>query len=114
MPDNIQITKQISNIRNELHELGVLLKNKEYNTKIRKINYRMASESSVLHFGRLWENAIKITKYLLRHIIGEQKLTFEELYILVTQINFQPITLSSSDSNDLNPLTPDHFLIDVC
>lgn len=49
MPDNIQITKQISSIRNELHELGILLKNKEYNTKIRKINYRMAPESSALH-----------------------------------------------------------------
>ena len=67
------------------------------------------------HFGGLWESAVKSSKHHLRRVIGNQQLTFEELYTLLTQVesclNSRPLTPLSSDSRDLNPLTPGHFLI---
>ncbi|XP_029346336.1 uncharacterized protein LOC115034258 [Acyrthosiphon pisum] len=70
---------------------------------------------AVPHFGGLWEAAIKSSKYHMKHIIGTQILTFEEMLTLVTRIerilNSRPLTPVSSDPNDLVPLTPGHFLI---
>ena len=67
------------------------------------------------HFGGLWEAAIKSTKHHLRRVIGNACLTFEEFGTLLAQIeaclNSRPLTTSSSDPNDLQPLTPAHFLI---
>lgn len=68
------------------------------------------------HFGRLWEAAIKSSKFHLKHVIGQQVLTFEELHTLVTRIegilNSQPLTQASIDPHDLCALTPGHFLIE--
>ena len=67
------------------------------------------------HFGRLWEAAVKSTKYHLRRVIGEQHLTFEELSTLLHQIeaclNSRPFIAMSDDPGDLSVLTPGHFLI---
>ncbi|XP_046383976.1 uncharacterized protein LOC124154345 [Ischnura elegans] len=67
------------------------------------------------HFGGLWEAAVRSLKYHLRRIVGNASLTYEETYTYLTMIeaclNSRPITQMSSDPNDLNPLTPGHFLI---
>ena len=67
------------------------------------------------HFGGLWEAAVKSCKTLLRRAIGQQVLTFEELYTVLTMIeaslNSRPLSHMSSDANDLAVLTPGHFLI---
>lgn len=67
------------------------------------------------HFGGLWEAAIKSSKHHLRHVIGDQIFTIEELTTLVARVegilNSRPLTQISSDPNDLCPLTPGHFLI---
>lgn len=67
------------------------------------------------HFGGLWESGIRSCKYHLRRIVGNAKLTFEELCTVLTQIeavlNSRPISPLSTDPSDLNPLTPGHFLI---
>ena len=67
------------------------------------------------HFGGLWEAAVKSVKHHLRRQIGEQKLTFEELSTLLAGIeaclNSRPLEPLSDDPEDLQALTPGHFLI---
>ncbi|CAI6355096.1 unnamed protein product [Macrosiphum euphorbiae] len=67
------------------------------------------------HFGGIWEAGIKSAKHHLKHVIGQQVLTYEEFHTLITRIegilNSRPITPTSSDPHDLSALTPGHFLI---
>ncbi|XP_026462792.1 uncharacterized protein LOC113365449 [Ctenocephalides felis] len=67
------------------------------------------------HFGGIWEAGIKSCKSHLKRILGNACLTFEDFYTILAQIeailNSRPISPLSSDPNDLNPLTPGHFLI---
>lgn len=64
--------------------------------------------------GGLWEAAVKSLKYHLRRVIGEQKLTFEEFSTLLTQLeaclNSRPLCAITEDPDDINYLTPSHFL----
>ncbi|XP_025265426.1 uncharacterized protein LOC105258069 [Camponotus floridanus] len=67
------------------------------------------------HFGGLWEAAVKSTKHHLRRVIGEATLTYEEMAILVTQVeaclNSRPLQPLTDDPDDLAALTPGHFII---
>ncbi|XP_044747591.1 uncharacterized protein LOC123308803 [Coccinella septempunctata] len=66
------------------------------------------------HFGGLFEAAVKSVKSHFYRVIGSQILTFEEFYTLLTLIesvlNSRPLCATSSDPDDLNCLTPGHFL----
>ena len=67
------------------------------------------------HFGGIWESAVKAVKYHLRRVMGNLLLTYEEFMTVIVQIeaclNSRPLSPLSVDPNDLNPLTPGHFLI---
>lgn len=63
----------------------------------------------------MWEAGIKRTKYHLKRVIGEAHLTFEDFNTVLIQIeailNSCPLCPLTSDSDQLEALTPAHFLI---
>ncbi|XP_055527820.1 uncharacterized protein LOC129720382 [Wyeomyia smithii] len=67
------------------------------------------------HFGAIWEAGVKSAKHHLKRVIGETKLTFEEMTTFLTQceaiLNNRPLFPVSDDPNDIKVLTPSHFLI---
>jgi len=69
---------------------------------------------SAPHMGGLWEAGVKSVKHHLARVIGEQLLTYEEFYTVLTQteavLNSRPLCPLSTDPNDLSALTPGHFL----
>nr|XP_012143823.1 PREDICTED: uncharacterized protein LOC105662854 [Megachile rotundata] len=106
--------------KNKLSDLDKLVRNSEHNSKIamflsnEQIQWNFIPPQAP-HFGGLWESAVRRAKYHLIRVIGDQKLTYEELYTLLTQIeaclNSRPLSPISSDPHDCTPLTPGHFLI---
>lgn len=67
------------------------------------------------HFGGLWESAVKSMKIRLVKIFGNRTPTYEELVTAVYQIsaimNSRPLMPITDHVDDLNILTPGHFLI---
>ncbi|XP_055309622.1 uncharacterized protein LOC129573263 [Sitodiplosis mosellana] len=67
------------------------------------------------NFGGLWEANVKSTKYHLERIIEGTRLTYEELSTVLVRIesclNSRPLCPLTSDIDDLDVLTPGHFLI---
>ncbi|XP_024867335.1 uncharacterized protein LOC112451741 [Temnothorax curvispinosus] len=69
---------------------------------------------SAPHFGGFWEAGVKAMKTHFKRAIGSQILTVEEFGTLIAQIeailNSRPLCPTSSDPNDLEVLSPGHFL----
>ena len=69
------------------------------------------------HHGSVWENGVKACKRHLKRIVGQSKLTFEEMTTVLCQIeaclNSRPLftALDANDDDGIAPLTPGHFLI---
>ena len=67
------------------------------------------------HFGGLWESGVKRVKFHLTRVIGERPLTYEEFATVLCKIeailNSRPLSPPSADLEDLDYLTPGHFLI---
>ena len=104
----------------ELKELYEFLKDNDHQEAItnycslQNIRWKFTPEHAP-HFGGLWEAAVKSFKGHFRKIVGEVRLTFEELSTVACQIeacmNSRPLTQLPEPSDGLEVLTPGHFLI---
>ncbi|XP_062716167.1 uncharacterized protein LOC134291852 [Aedes albopictus] len=67
------------------------------------------------HFGGLWEAAVRSAKVHLLRVLGDTVVSYEDMSTLLTQVecclNSRPLTQLSDDPEDLQPLTPGHFLV---
>ena len=70
---------------------------------------------SALHFGGVWERLVKSAKKALKIILNGQLLNDETLLLLMAEIesllHSQLLTHVSIDPQDLEAITPNHFLI---
>lgn len=98
----------------EMHQL-MLSKNLEVESILinRGIQWKLNPPTGS-HFGGIFESGVKSMKYHLKRVIGSQILTFEELTTILTKIeailNSRPLISVSSDPNEVDVLTPGHFL----
>ncbi|CAK1583812.1 unnamed protein product [Parnassius mnemosyne] len=64
--------------------------------------------------GGLWERAVRSLKHHLKRVVGDQKLTYEEYSTVLSQIeaclNSRPLCPLTENVEDLEFLTPAHFL----
>ncbi|XP_011688836.1 PREDICTED: uncharacterized protein LOC105450600 [Wasmannia auropunctata] len=70
---------------------------------------------SAPHFGGKWEAGVKSVKYHLHRVVGDTLLTYEEMTTLLSQVesvlNSRLLCPLTEDPDDLNVLTPGHFLL---
>ena len=70
---------------------------------------------SASHHGGCWERCIRTVRKVLNALLNEQPLDDEGLSTLFCEveaiINSRPITRTSDDPADLEPLTPNHLLL---
>ena len=73
------------------------------------------SRPSAPHFGGVWERIVRSCKVALRVSLNDRVVTDEVLHTVFTHVeallNGKPLTHLSVDPTDLEPLTPNHFLI---
>ena len=108
--------------KNDLHNLYKLLKQQDTEEEIRHYlltHHRITWHNSPprsLHFGGLWESAIKGMKKHLKRILGTTLFSFEELTTIACQVeacmNSRPLLpLTSHNQDGLLTLTASHFLL---
>ena len=106
--------------KKELQELATFLEDQKTQGQIsrfctsQKIRWKFIPERSP-YFGGIWEAAVKSLKFHLKRVTANVKLTFEECYTILTQIeaclNSRPLVANSCDDDGIEMLTPGHFLI---
>ncbi|XP_062540903.1 uncharacterized protein LOC134208950 [Armigeres subalbatus] len=105
---------------NELHRLAELFREERHKLGLeafctqRGITWSFIPPRSP-HFGGIWEAGVKSVKLLLKRILAEHNLSYEQLSTVLTQIeailNSRTLTSVSDDPNDVRAITPAHFLI---
>jgi len=65
-------------------------------------------------FGGFWERLIGLTKSTLKKVLGRTHATLESLQTMAVEVeailNSRPLTYVSSDTDDMEPITPSHLL----
>ena len=105
---------------NKLNEWYLLMSSPEFQQKIYtellkdQITWKFIPAKSP-NFGGLWESHIKSLKTCLIKTMGRETLTYEEFSTLVVQVeatlNTRPLWVVTNAEDDLDILTPGHFLI---
>lgn len=112
--------KNFVGAKREVDELAKLFKNQQFQDAVvreacnESIEFRFIPARSP-NFGGLWEAAVKSFKCHFKRTIGLRTITHDEFVTVLVQIeaclNSRPLTPLSSDPNDLDVLTPGHFLV---
>ena len=67
------------------------------------------------HFGGVWEIVVRSVKTVLRAILGNQCVNLDTLNTLLVEVesilNCRPLTSVNDHPDDLEPITPNHFLL---
>ncbi|XP_051786109.1 uncharacterized protein LOC127528851 isoform X1 [Erpetoichthys calabaricus] len=96
---------------------------RELRETIKKISYAMMQEQikwifnplSASHQGGVWERQIRSIRKILNSTLNQQTLDDENLPTMMCKVesilNNRPLTKTSDDPNDLEPLTPNHLLL---
>lgn len=103
-----------SKLKQEYEELEQIF-NQEFLTEITEMEVKWHFNAPLWpSAGGLWESAVKSLKHHLKRVVGDQKLSFEEFSTLLSQLeaclNSRPLCPLSEDPEDINALTPSHFL----
>ncbi|XP_055645124.1 uncharacterized protein LOC129780980 [Toxorhynchites rutilus septentrionalis] len=104
----------------ELKELAKQFRSQQHQSKIVNrcaddgITFKFIPPRSP-NFGGLWEAAVKSFKQHFRRTVGNSILSLDEFVTLLARIeaclNSRPLTPLTADVNDLEVLTPGHFLV---
>ncbi|XP_053696996.1 uncharacterized protein LOC128744234 [Sabethes cyaneus] len=112
-----------TNFRGANHELNSLYQQFQNQQTVNAIESFCRSREIEWHFippdapefGGLWEAAVKSCKTHLKRVVGNVKLTFEELSTVMAQIeavlNSRPLFAISNDPADPRVITPADYLI---
>ena len=109
--DNAKSFKKASDILKRLFKNVKDLREKLANLGIR---WKFITERAPWH-GGFYERMVGSAKRSLKRVLGKSRLTQIEMETVLTeveaQINSRPLTVVSSSSEDLSPLTPGHLTI---
>ncbi|GFU38169.1 integrase catalytic domain-containing protein [Trichonephila clavipes] len=82
----------------------------------RRITWKF-NPPSACWWGGFWERLIQSIKKILRRVLKNASLTYEEILSLLSEceaiVNSRPLTYVSEDSDELQPITPTMFLQEI-
>ncbi|XP_028407550.1 uncharacterized protein LOC114530168 [Dendronephthya gigantea] len=110
-----QVSDNASTYQSAADELTQLFNSPELETRLslRGIVWKFIPKRAPW-YGGFWERLIGLTKLSLKKVLGRANITLEELQTISTEIeavlNDRPLTYTSSELSDEDPLTPSHLL----
>ena len=108
----IGAARELKELYDFLKELKVQQVISEF-CSLQNIEWKLIPERAP-HFGGLWESAVKSMKSHFKKVVGDKKLTFEEITMVLAQIeaclNSRPLAPFPDSEDAIEALTPGHFL----